>query len=82
MKEEKFTIKTPETAEVIADAEKAEAPEDEVVVVDGSQDQNAGGSQTMASPDYGEIEEEIVNFDSEDSSNMYLMGTQSEFNIF
>ena len=32
MKEEKFTIKTPETAEVIADAEKAEAPEDEVVV--------------------------------------------------
>ena len=58
------------------------APEDEVVVIDGSQDQNAGGSQTMGSPDYGAIEEEIVNFDSEDSSNMYLMGTQSEFNIF
>ena len=58
------------------------APEDEVVVIDGSQDQNAGGSQTMGSPDYGEPEEEVVNFDSEDSSNMYLMGTQSEFNIF
>ena len=57
------------------------APEDEVVVIDGPQDQNAGGSQTMGSPDYGDIEEEIVNFDSEDSSNMYLMGTQSEFNI-
>ena len=32
MNEDNFTIKTPETAEVIADAEKAEAPEDEVVV--------------------------------------------------
>ena len=57
------------------------APEDEVVVINGSQDQNAGGSQTMGSPDYGEIEEEIFNFESEDESNMYLVGTQSEFNI-
>jgi len=52
-----------------------------VVVINGSQDQNAGGSQTMGSPDYGEIEEEIFNFESEDESNMYLVGTQSEFNI-
>jgi hypothetical protein len=57
------------------------APEDEVVVINGSQDQNAGGSQTMGSPDYGEIEEETFNFESEDESNMYLVGTQSEFNI-
>ena len=32
MNEDNFTIKTPKTAEVIADAEKAEAPEDEAVV--------------------------------------------------
>ena len=31
MNENNFTIKTPETAEIIADAEKAEAPEEEVV---------------------------------------------------
>ena len=37
MNEDNFTIKTPETAEVIADAEKAEAPEEEVIA-DDSQD--------------------------------------------
>jgi len=40
MNEDSFIIKTPETAEVIADAEKAEAPEEEQVdekVVDGVQ---------------------------------------------
>ncbi len=57
------------------------APEDEVVVIDGSQNQNVGESQTMGSPDYGEIEEDIINFASEDNSNMYLVGTQSEFNL-
>ena len=31
MNEDNFTIKTPETAEIIADAEKAEAPEEEVL---------------------------------------------------
>ena len=31
MNEDSFTIKTPETAEIIADAEKAEAPEEEVL---------------------------------------------------
>ena len=31
MHEDSFTIKTPETAEIIADAEKAEAPEEEVI---------------------------------------------------
>ena len=31
MNENNFTIKTPETAEIIADAEKAEAPEEEVI---------------------------------------------------
>ena len=30
MNEDNFTIKTPETAEIIADAEKAQAPEEEV----------------------------------------------------
>ena len=40
MNEEKFTIKTPETAEVIADAEKAEAPEEEVIADDSQAKRN------------------------------------------
>ena len=40
MNEDNFTIKTPETAEVIADAEKAEAPEDEVIADDSQAKRN------------------------------------------
>ena len=40
MNEENFTIKTPETAEVIADAEKAEAPEEEVIADDSQAKRN------------------------------------------
>ena len=40
MNEDNFTIKTPETAEVIADAEKAEAPEDEVITDDSQAKRN------------------------------------------
>ena len=37
MNENSFTIKTPDTAEIIADAEKAEAPEEEVLADDSQQ---------------------------------------------
>ena len=40
MNEDNFTIKTPETAEVIADAEKAEAPEEEVIADDSQAKRN------------------------------------------
>ena len=37
MNENSFTIKTPDTAEIIADAEKAEAPEEEVLADDSQE---------------------------------------------
>ena len=40
MNEDSFIIKTPETAEVIADAEKAEAPEEEVIADDSQAKRN------------------------------------------
>ena len=40
MHEDSFTIKTPETAEIIADAEKAEAPEEEVIADDSQAKRN------------------------------------------
>ena len=40
MNEDNFTIKTPETAEVIADAEKAEAPKEEVIADDSQAKRN------------------------------------------
>ena len=40
MSEDSFTIKTPETTQIIADAEKAEAPEEEVIADDSQAKRN------------------------------------------
>ena len=40
MNEDNFTIKTPETAEIIADVEKAEAPDEEVIADDSQAKRN------------------------------------------
>ncbi len=63
MNEDNFTIKTPETAEVIADAEKAEAPADEEQVdekvVDGVQtDRNTSEPHAKEKADDDEEEKE------------------------
>ena len=68
MKEEKFTIKTPETAEMIADAEKAEQPEEEVVQEKEQEDKEEedkeedeedeeAGEVPMLDPEFDEGEE-------------------------
>lgn len=49
MNENEFTIKTPETAEIIADAEKAEAPAEDEVIADDSQ-----AKRNMQEPHRGE----------------------------
>ena len=67
MKEEKFTIKTPETAEVIADAEKAEAPEDEVVVQEKDNEKDEKEDEEDEEDDTaGEVPMLDKEFDDED----------------
>ena len=67
MKEEKFTIKTPETAEVIADAEKAEAPEDEVVVQEKDDEKDEKEDEEDEEDDTaGEVPMLDKEFDDED----------------
>ena len=67
MKEEKFTIKTPETAEVIADAEKAEAPEDEVVVQEKDDEKDEKEDEEDKEDDTaGEVPMLDKEFDDED----------------
>ena len=68
MKEEKFTIKTPETAEVIADAEKAEAPEDEVVVQekDDEKDEKEDDEEDKEDDTAGEVPMLDKEFDDDD----------------
>ena len=62
MNEDSFTIKTPETAEIIADAEQDEAPEEEVIADDSQAKRN------MQEPHRGEekADDEQEDKDEED----------------
>ena len=60
MSEDSFTIKTPETTQIIADAEKAEAPEEEVIADDSQAKRN------MNEPHRGEEKEDDKEKDEED----------------
>ena len=67
MNEEKFTIKTPETAEVIADAEKAEAPAEEVVVQEKDDEKDEKEDEEDKEDDTaGEVPMLDKEFDDED----------------
>ena len=68
MSEDSFTIKTPETTQIIADAEKAEAPEEEVIADDSQAKRN------MNEPHRGEEKEDDKEKDEEDDEEDYTAG--------
>jgi hypothetical protein len=65
MNENEFTIKTPETAEIIADAEKAEAPEEVVQEKDAEKDEKED-EEDKEDDTAGEVPMLDKEFDDED----------------